>query len=104
MTFDYDPRRNAYHRESCKAVADMANLVFTNFEELKKVGHPKWNEVDLTAIPPGWDIASCVNTGLAADYQLQCTAPTPAAAATGSTAESEANAAYRKRICEVIGC
>ncbi len=104
MTFDYDPRRNAYHRESCKAVADMASLVFTNFEELKKVGHPKWNEVDLTAIPPGWDIASCVNTGLAADYQLQCTAPQPAAAESGSTAESEANAAYRKRICEVIGC
>ncbi len=102
MTFDYDPRRNAYHRESCKAVADMAHLVFGNFDRLKEIGHPKWKEVDLTSIPPGWDIATCVNTGLAADYQLQCAAP--ARAATETTIESQANSAYRKRICEVIGC
>ncbi|SPH24255.1 hypothetical protein DEA8626_03306 [Defluviimonas aquaemixtae] len=102
MTYEYVPNRNSYHRASCQSVSDLANLVFTNFGKLRETGHPKWQNVDLNDIPPGWDIAGCVNMGLSDSYQLQC-AQAPAVAAAPS-AESQANEAYRQRICAEIGC
>lgn len=100
MTYEYNPKRNNYHRESCTAVADVSNLILSQFPALLAQGHPKWQKVDLNDIPPGWDIGECVNEGLAADYQPQCTSA-PAASSPG---ESATNAIYRKRICETIGC
>jgi TRAP transporter TAXI family solute receptor len=80
MTYDYDRKRNAYHRESCKAVADFSNLIITNLDELKETGHPKWKTVDLTALPPGWQVGICVKEGMALDYRTGCdAAPAPAA-------------------------
>jgi TRAP transporter TAXI family solute receptor len=80
MTYDYDRKRNAYHRESCKAVADFSNLIITNLDELKETGHPKWKTVDLTALPPGWQVGVCVKEGIALDYRTGCQAvPAPAA-------------------------
>lgn len=101
MTFEYNPRLNSYHRQSCKAVSDIANQVFTRFPDLQAEGHPKWNQVDLTDIPPGWDIAACVNEGLAPGYTVSCTG---GAAAAADANESDANRAYRERICAQIGC
>ncbi|MCE6970067.1 MULTISPECIES: TAXI family TRAP transporter solute-binding subunit [Rhodobacterales] len=102
MTYGYDPRRNAYHRESCKAVSDISHVISTRFQSLQEKGHPKWKQVDLTDIPPGWDIGECVNAGLDSAYRLPCDpAPAPEAA---PTVESEANRAYRRQICAVVGC
>lgn len=101
MTYDYNSRKNSYHRSSCKAVSDISNLLLTNFRALQEKGHPKWKTVDLNAIPPGWEIGGCVNTGLSADYAVECTAP-PAPEV--PTIESDANAAYRARICAAMGC
>lgn len=83
MTFDYDKARNAYHRESCNAVADFSNLIVNNLAQLKESGHPKWKSVDLTAIPPGWKVGVCVKEGLAADYKPACTTSEPANAEGG---------------------
>lgn len=99
MTYEYDPSRNAYHRASCQGVSDMANLVLTGIDRLRAEGHPKWKSVDLTDIPPGWDVGACVNRGLDPAYQANCTAPQPQA-----LPDSEANSAYRRNICAVIGC
>ncbi len=101
MTFEYNPRLNSYHRQSCKAVSDIANQVFTRFSDLQADGHPKWSQVDLTDIPPGWDISACVNEGLAPTYVASCTGGATAAAVED---ESDANRAYRERICAQIGC
>ena len=101
MTYEYEPQRNAYHRQSCRAVSDLSHLILSRFQELRQSGHPKWQQVDLNDIPPGWDISACVNAGLDPGYSLACQGG-PAAAESG--AESEANEAYRRRICEVIGC
>ena len=101
MTYDYDLNRNAYHRQSCDAVSDFSHLIVSNFEKLKADGHPKWNNVDLTDIPPGWTIGGCVNRGLAPDYTSQCTAL--AAAAAQAEEEPEANAVYREQICKTLG-
>jgi TRAP transporter TAXI family solute receptor len=81
MTFDYDKKRNAYHRDSCEAVADYSNYIITGLDKLQAKGHPKWKTVDLTALPPGWKVGVCVKEGLAADYKPTCAAPaaTPAA-------------------------
>mgnify|MGYP003783735561 CR=1 FL=1 len=53
MTYDYDVKRNAYHRDSCKTVADFSSLIIGGLDKLKATGHPKWKTVDLTALPPG---------------------------------------------------
>jgi TRAP transporter TAXI family solute receptor len=100
MTFAYDPRRNAYHRLSCEAVSEISWLIANRFEELKATGHPKWRDVDLADIPPGWAIGQCVNAGLDPDFVSSCRA---APAAATATEEPAANAVYRQRICAVVG-
>jgi len=72
MTYDYTPEKNAYHRESCKAVADLSNIILTNMDQLKEFGHAKWKDVDLTAVPPGWRVGSCVKQGMAESYKVTC--------------------------------
>lgn len=101
MTYDYNAGKNEYHRLSCKAVSDMSNLILTNFRQLQDVGHPKWKNVDLNDIPPGWDIGDCVNAGLAENYKMQCRGQV---ASPQDTLQSKANEAYRNRICAAIGC
>ena len=100
MTYDYDPSRNAYHRESCRAVSDISHLILTRFPTLQEEGHPKWSQVDLNDIPPGWNIGNCVNAGLDPGYTMACDGDVPGAA----MPESTANTIYRERICEMIGC
>ena len=75
MTYDYDVKRNAYQRESCKAVSDFSSLILNNLDRLKETGHPKWKSVDLTALPPGWQVGVCVKAGMAMDYKTACVDP-----------------------------
>ena len=75
MTYDYDIKRNAYQRESCKAVSEFSSLILNNLDTLQATGHPKWKDVDLTALPPGWQVGVCVKAGMALDYKPACTAP-----------------------------
>jgi uncharacterized protein len=106
MTYEYNPRRNAYHYESCKAVSDVVHVISKQFRDLQQNGHPKWQQVDLADLPPGWDIGSCVNAGLNPRYELRCDGATTdtAPASAQITAESEANRAYRRQICAAVGC
>lgn len=99
MTYEFEPRRNGYHRASCQAVSDVVHTVLTRFSDLRDSGHPKWQQVNLNDIPPGWDVSNCVNAGLAANYVMAC----PSREQTASP-ESAANEAYRQRICSVVGC
>ncbi|MGJ8570993.1 MAG: TAXI family TRAP transporter solute-binding subunit [Hoeflea sp.] len=81
MTYDYDPNKNAYHRQSCTTVSDFSSLVLNGMDKLRETGHPKWQSVDLSALPPGWQVGSCVKAGMALDYAPACTratAPAPA--------------------------
>lgn len=81
MTYDYDPAKNAYHRESCNTVSDFSSLILSGLGTLKETGHPKWKTVDLTALPPGWQVGSCVKAGMALDYAPKCTMAKQAAPA-----------------------
>ena len=95
MTFDYDKARNAYHRQSCAAVADFSSLILNNLDKLRSEGHPKWKTVDLTALPPGWKVGVCVKEGMALDYKPACSA-----AATDANAPSGDNDDYLKLLKE----
>lgn len=75
MTYDFDRKRNSYHRQSCDAVADFSNLLLTRLDTLKDSGHPKWKSVDLSEVPPGWQVGVCVKEGMALSYQVTCEAP-----------------------------
>ncbi len=44
MTYEYQPNKNAYHRASCDAVADISHLILARFGELQQNGHPKWRQ------------------------------------------------------------
>lgn len=81
MSYDYDPKRNAYHRQSCTAVSDFSSLVLNGMDTLRETGHPKWKSVDLSALPPGWQVGSCVKAGMALDYAPACTKAADAAPA-----------------------
>lgn len=91
MTYDYDKKKNAYHRDSCRAVADFSSLILNNMGKLQESGHPKWKTVDLTALPPGWKVGVCVREGMAESYKLACTA-----AAKSSTNSADDNEEYLK--------
>ncbi len=104
MTYEYNPRRNAYHAESCKAVSDISYVIKSQFRQFQENGHPKWQQVDLTDLPPGWDVGNCVNIGLDSRYELKCDWDAPVSSQVPSTAESEANQAYRRQICAAVGC
>ena len=86
MTYDYKPQKNAYHRESCKAVSDVSSLILTNFERLKASGHPKWRNVDFSQLPPGWRVGECVKVGMQPRYKLTCT---PSAGTLRQSAETD---------------
>ncbi len=79
MTYDFTPKKSEYHRNSCKSASDMANLLLSNLDRLKETGHPKWKDVDLAALPPGWEVSNCVKQGMARNYKLECSAPLAAA-------------------------
>ena len=115
MTFEFDPEKNPYHREACDAVSDVSHLVVTRLDELRANGHPKWNQIDLTDIPPGWEVGACVTRGLQPDYEFTCQSPDPApepaaaaaadpASAEGEFVDTEANRVYRQQVCELVGC
>lgn len=99
MTYEYLEHGNNYHRASCNAVSGLSKIVLKRFENLKATGHPKWQDVDLNDVPPGWEIGSCVNRGLDPDYIVTCEGDETQA----NSAASEANEIYRKRICKTLG-
>lgn len=72
MTYDFKPEKNQYHKDSCKAVSDTANLILSRMDELRSTGHPKWQTVDLAALPPGWKVGTCVKSGMKREYKLSC--------------------------------
>jgi len=69
MTYEFDPDRNSYFKASCDAVTEVSYLIKENIDLLRRQGHPKWNEVDISAVPSGWEQASCVKDAFDPQYQ-----------------------------------
>jgi TRAP transporter TAXI family solute receptor len=105
ITFEFEARRSAYHRAACRGVADFTYLIMTRFDELQASGHPKWQEVDVTAIPPGWSVASCALDGVDPTYSFTCIGEDGTSnTETATPTVPQANALFLRRVCERIGC
>jgi TRAP transporter TAXI family solute receptor len=65
MTYDYS-RRTAYQRAACDTVGKIARMVASNLDWLRGAGrgHPKWQEVDLSAEQVQWQRSACAEEGL----------------------------------------
>ena len=72
MTYAYEHSTNSYNSQSCKAVSDLSSAILTNLDQLKKTGHPKWRELDLSQLPTGWKVSGCAKTGMKVSYTLSC--------------------------------
>ncbi len=90
MTYDYKPGGNKYNRQSCKAVSDLSSIILTNLESLKKFGHQKWKDVDLSQLPPYWKVGDCVKAGMAVNYKLSCGSVNSTFAKSGETTKPKA--------------
>ena len=105
MTYDFRPPVNSYHRASCTAIADIAHLILSRLDVLQAQGHAKWQAVDLTAIPGGWQISDCVLAGLDPGHVLNCPAlETPAAEDAATEGPAGPNATFLRRVCEATDC
>ncbi len=98
MTYDYNVKTNRYQKESCKSVSDLSYLLLSNLDRLKTEGHPKWKNVDLTDLPPGWRVGDCVKKGMAVNYKLQCRSPLVTTLRKKTTANDEYLNLLKKRL------
>jgi TRAP transporter TAXI family solute receptor len=106
VTFNFVPSRNPYQASSCRTVAEFSHLILSRLDELKESGHPKWKEVDLTALPPGWTVSDCVLEGLAPGFSFACRHPDGSVVEEGALPADapQANQIFVQRICARIGC
>lgn len=105
MAYDFAPARNAYNALSCAAIGDLTHLIASRLGALRETGHPKWRDVDPTAIPPGWEVSPCALAGLAPDFAFTCVAPDGTITEEGGArSAAEPNALFLERICARLGC
>ncbi len=106
VTFDFDPRRNAYQAASCKMVADVSHLILSRFDELRANGHPKWRAVHMQDLPPGWQVGACVLQGLDPGYAFTCRHPDGSVVEEGAAIPpgSDPNQLFLQRVCSKLGC
>lgn len=72
ITYDYKPRGNSYNRLNCQMISDVTRLVHDNIADLSTIGHPKWIEVDPSALVPDLERSQCVQLALEPDYEPIC--------------------------------
>ena len=47
VSFDFSSKRNAYYKTRCSQLETLGKAVRSDFDNLKRSGHPKWKEVNL---------------------------------------------------------
>lgn len=105
MAYEFSATGNAYHRASCAAVADAAQVALARLDRLQAEGHPKWRDLDPTDLPAGWEISDCALSGLAPGRALVCDgAQVPAPAAQPEAGGAGPEALFRQRVCARVGC
>jgi TRAP-type uncharacterized transport system substrate-binding protein len=59
-----------FKEEQCNNVAMVARQILDNLEELKRIGHKKWAEVNLQAPVAGWPRYDCVTDRLSMPVKI----------------------------------
>lgn len=64
ISYDFSSRHNPYFDMRCNQLAQLGQVIRSNIGELKRVGHPKWEEVNLEQKIGIWPLDTC-SRGLA---------------------------------------
>ena len=59
VTYDYTMKTGDYYKNHCSNMAKLARVLRDNLDDLKANGHPKWQEVDMSAEINNWKRDSC---------------------------------------------
>lgn len=59
ITFDFATSATKYAEKRCDAIGQISNAIHDNIDELRRSGHPKWQEVDLDAELAVWKKDDC---------------------------------------------
>lgn len=74
VSFDFSQHRTPYYRKRCTQVGSLSRILYKNLVTLKRTGHSKWKEVDLTTQPAIWRYDRCsqaIRRTLAHTHTLQ---------------------------------
>ena len=73
MSFDFSSKKSPYFRQRCEALGRIGGSLMNQIHNLKKTGHPKWQEVNLEATTGNWKLDACSRSGNAGDGQTNIT-------------------------------
>ncbi len=59
ISFNFSTRANPYYRQRCDQLAQLGLAMYGSIDQLKRSGHPKWEEVDLDAPIGIWEMDTC---------------------------------------------
>lgn len=59
IVYDFSPSGRQYSKERCESVRKVADAIRDGLQDLRKDGHPKWKEVDLSATLGSWKKDLC---------------------------------------------
>jgi uncharacterized protein len=105
VSYDFDPAANAYQAASCSAVAGLAHLALSRLDRLAAQGHPAWRGVDVSDLPPDWELSDCALSALAPGYRFACTAPSGGTVVeTAPEADAARRAFFLERACALVEC
>lgn len=59
IAYNFSSRKDDYYQARCDQVAQLKQAITSNFEQLKREGHPKWRQVSLKGSLTGWRKDQC---------------------------------------------
>jgi len=59
ISFDFSSEINSYYRQRCQQLAVLGKALRDNIDQLKRNGHPKWQEVNLDEKVGIWELDTC---------------------------------------------
>lgn len=59
ICFDFSSKRSSYYRLRCQQLSQLGQVIRANLDDLKRTGHPKWQEVNLDEELDIWKPDSC---------------------------------------------
>lgn len=61
VSHDFSDAKNGYAKKRCDEIGKIGMAIRTSMDQLRRIGHEKWQEVDLDANIGNWKKDSCVN-------------------------------------------
>ena len=59
VCFDFSSKRTEYYKLRCQQLSQLGKVIKDNIDELRRTGHPKWQEVNLEENIGIWELDTC---------------------------------------------